>query len=74
MELKEVERKMSDYLFRMAGWIIIDIVIAFIILKNQTFNTLGLLSIIFICSIIATYDKLDGYRIMKMIKNNLIEE
>lgn len=72
MEIKQLERKINDYLLRTFKWITFDIIIAFIIIKVQSFNLFMVFALILLCSMISTYDNLDRYRLLKMQKRDLM--
>lgn len=74
MEIKLLERRMYDYLFRLLKWIFLDIVVAIIILKVQTFNIFLIFTLVFLCSVISTYDNLDRYRLLRRERKDLLAQ
>jgi hypothetical protein len=82
MELKEIERKMDDYQLQILKWIIIDAIIGIVffrasdlvtILNIQPFRFVSVIFIVFLLSIISTYNKIDNYHLLKIIRKELDE-
>jgi len=78
--MKEIDVRLDDYSLQIFKWAIIDIVVAIIFLciqdiviflGAQPFHVMMVLTVIFLCTMIATYDNIDNYRLLKGMKKDL---
>jgi len=82
LTIREIDMKLDDYSFQIFKWAIIDIIVAVIFLRvqdvvvllgAQPFQVMMVLTVVFLCTMIATYDNIDNYRLLKGMKRDLAD-